>query len=161
MSTKLSQDVSIGENLRILRKRAGYSQERAAAQLELMGISMSREIISQMESGHHNIRISVLLAFKQVYEVDSFDDFFGQQEKGGDRLKQEPIGIGQNLRKLRQDAGYSQSQVAALLCERGVYMTTDIYKKIEQNKYNIRISELNALKELYQVGYGELFQTDS
>ena len=44
MSTKLSQDVSIGENLRILRKRAGYSQERAAAQLELMGISMSREI---------------------------------------------------------------------------------------------------------------------
>ena len=47
------------------------------------------------------------------------------------------------------------------LCERGVYMTTDIYKKIEQNKYNIRISELNALKELYQVGYGELFQTDS
>ena len=85
MSTKLSQDVSIGENLRILRKRAGYSQERAAAQLELMGISMSREIISQMESGHHNIRISVLLAFKQVYEVDSFDDFFVQQEKGGDR----------------------------------------------------------------------------
>ena len=83
MSTKLSQDVSIGENLRILRKRAGYSQERAAA--ELMGISMSREIISQMESGHHNIRISVLLAFKQVYEVDSFDDFFVQQEKGGDR----------------------------------------------------------------------------
>ena len=69
------------------------------------------------------------------------------------KLKQEPIGIGQNLRKLRQDAGYSQSQVAAILCERGVYMTTDIYKKIEQNKYNIRISELNALKELYQVGY--------
>ena len=67
----------------------------------------------------------------------------------------------QNLRKLRQDAGYSQSQVAALLCERGVYMTTDIYKKIEQNKYNIRISELNALKELYQVGYEELFQADS
>lgn len=47
------------------------------------------------------------------------------------------------------------------LCERGVYMTTDIYKKIEQNKYNIRISELNALKELYQVGYEELFQADS
>lgn len=81
MSTKLSQDVSIGENLRILRKRAGYSQERAAAQLELMGISMSREIISQMESGHHNIRISVLLAFKQVYEVDSFDDFSCNRKK--------------------------------------------------------------------------------
>ena len=77
------------------------------------------------------------------------------------KLKQEPIGIGQNLRKLRQDAGYSQSQVAAILCERGVYMTTDIYKKIEQNKYNIRISELNALKALYQVGYEELFQADS
>ena len=77
------------------------------------------------------------------------------------KLKQEPIGSGQKLRKLRQDAGYSQSQVAALLCERGVYMTTDIYKKIEQNKYNIRISELNALKEPYQVVYVELFQSDS
>ena len=49
------------------------------------------------------------------------------------KLKQEPIGIGQNLRKLRQDAGYSQSQVAALLCERGVYMTTDIFKRIPEN----------------------------
>ena len=61
----------------------------------------------------------------------------------------------------RSESQKTPSQVAALLCERGVYMTTDIYKKIEQNKYNIRISELNALKELYQVGYGELFQTDS
>ena len=61
--------------------------------------------------------------------------------------------------RISENAG--RTPVAALLCERGVYMTTDIYKKIEQNKYNIRISELNALKELYQVGYGELFQTDS
>ena len=163
MSTKLSQDVSIGENLRILRKRAGYSQERLQQeQLELMGISMSREIISQMESGHHNIRISVLLAFKQVYEVDSFDDLSCNRKKAvTDEIKAGANWNRSEFRKLRQDAGYSQSQVAALLCERGVYMTTDIYKKIEQNKYNIRISELNALKELYQVGYGELFQTDS
>ena len=74
------------------------------------------------------------------------------------KLKQEPIGIGQNLRKLRQDAGYSQSQVAALLCERGVYMTTDIYKKIEQNKYNIRISELAALRCIFLCEYGDFFQ---
>ena len=47
MSTKLSQDVSIGENLRILRKRAGYSQERAAAQLELMGIPTEQIRVSE------------------------------------------------------------------------------------------------------------------
>lgn len=73
----------------------------------------------------------------------------------------ESVRISENSGRTPVTASHSQSQVAALLCERGVYMTTDIYKKIEQNKYNIRISELNALKELYQVGYGELFQTDS
>lgn len=76
MSTKLTQDISIGENLRFWRKKANLSQEQVAAQLELKGISVSREIISQMELGHHSIRISMLFALKDLYKVKSFDDFF-------------------------------------------------------------------------------------
>lgn len=76
MASKINQDISIGENLRILRKQSGYSQEGFAAQLEIMEISSSREIISQIELGHHNITVRMLLALKQLYHVNSFDEFF-------------------------------------------------------------------------------------
>lgn len=74
--TKLKQDISIGNNLRQLRKNSKLSQEEVAAKLQLMGFNISREIISQMELGRYNIRISILLALKQIYYVDSFDEFF-------------------------------------------------------------------------------------
>ena len=76
MSDKLKQDISIGSNLKKMRKKAGYSQEEVAAKLELMGLSISREIVSQMELGRYSIRVSVLLALKQIYNVATFDEFF-------------------------------------------------------------------------------------
>ena len=50
-----------------------------AAKLEMMGLSVSREMLSQMELGRYNIRISVLLALKQIYNAD-FEDFFKDLE---------------------------------------------------------------------------------
>lgn len=70
MSKKLKQDISIGENLKNLRKQANLSQEELAAQLQLMGISISREMISQMELGSYSIRISILLALKTLYKIE-------------------------------------------------------------------------------------------
>ena len=62
MSTQIKQDISIGKNLQNLRKRVGMSQEQVAAKLQLRGISISREVISQMELGKYSIKISILLA---------------------------------------------------------------------------------------------------
>lgn len=76
MSVRRKRNNSIGKNLRKLRKNAKLSQEDVAAKLELMGLSMSREIISQIELGRYNIRVSVLLAMKQIYNVATFDEFF-------------------------------------------------------------------------------------
>lgn len=75
MSERIKQDLSIGSNLQRLRKKAGLSQEEVAAKLQLMGISVSREMISQMELGHYNIRVTILLALKEIYNA-TFDDFF-------------------------------------------------------------------------------------
>ncbi|RGC24845.1 XRE family transcriptional regulator [Hungatella hathewayi] len=75
MSKILNQDISIGDNLRVLRCRAGFSQEKVAEKLQVMGFTISREIISQMELGKHNIRISVLLALKEMYEA-TYDEIF-------------------------------------------------------------------------------------
>lgn len=76
MSKVINQDLSIGENLRALRKNARLSQEEAAARLQIMGVLISREIVSQIELGKHNIKVSVLLAMKEIYNVSSFDEFF-------------------------------------------------------------------------------------
>lgn len=61
--------------MRRLRVNAGFSQENLAARLQILGLPVSREIISQMELGRYSIRVSVLLALKELYHV-SFDEFF-------------------------------------------------------------------------------------
>ena len=70
MARVLNQDISIGDSLRRLRERSGLSQSQVAA-----GIPMSREILSQMERGVHNINISVLAALKDLYKT-TYDEFF-------------------------------------------------------------------------------------
>ena len=75
MSKKIKQDISIGNNLHNLRIRAGVSQEQVSAQLQLRGLNVSREIISQMELGKYSIRVSVLLALKEIYQAE-FNEFF-------------------------------------------------------------------------------------
>lgn len=76
MSDKLKQDVSIGSNLRRLRKKARLSQQDVSIKLDLLGLSTSREIVSRMECGQYSIRVSVLRALKDIYKVDSYDEFF-------------------------------------------------------------------------------------
>ena len=75
MSKKIKQDISIGNNLHNLRIRAGLSQEQVSAQLQLRGLNVSREIISQMELGKYSIRVSVLLALKEIYQAE-INEFF-------------------------------------------------------------------------------------
>ena len=75
MSKKIKQDISIGNNLHNLRIRAGLSQEQVSAQLQLRGLNVSREIISQMELGKYSIRVSVLLDLKEIYQAE-FNEFF-------------------------------------------------------------------------------------
>ena len=81
MSNGLKQDVSIGKNLKILRKKSRLTQEAASAQLEVLGIDISPDILAKIEQGRYSIKISVLLGMKQIYHVKSFDEFFdGLQE---------------------------------------------------------------------------------
>lgn len=76
MANGLKQDISIGQNLKSLRKKAKLSQREASAQLEILGVPMTEDILAKIEQGRYSVRISVLLALKQIYGVDSFDVFF-------------------------------------------------------------------------------------
>ena len=82
MAYRLKQDISIGANLKKYRKQAGLSQEAVAAKLQTMGLDVIREIISQMELGQYNIRVSVLLALVEIYNVP-IENFFADLERYG------------------------------------------------------------------------------
>lgn len=58
MSNRIIPDVGIGKNLKRLRKNAGLTQEQAATKLQLLGLSVSREMLSQMERDQYNIKVS-------------------------------------------------------------------------------------------------------
>ena len=73
------------------------------------------------------------------------------------KLKQD-IQIGSTIRKLRKKAGLTQEQVVAKLQLKGLETSRSSYSQIECGTYNIRISELAALTEFFQVDYNTIFQ---
>ena len=74
MEQRIVQDVNIGANLKKLRRRASMTQAEVAAKLELR-LYVSREIYAQIEGGSHHIRVSVLLALKEIFHA-SYEEIF-------------------------------------------------------------------------------------
>ena len=71
----LYQDVTIGSALQKLRQNAKLSQEEVASRLQVMGCNVSRPMYAQMETGTYGIKISVLIALKQIFNAE-YGDFF-------------------------------------------------------------------------------------
>ena len=75
MSQKIRQDISIGNNIRSLRKQSGLTQEEVVTRLQLKGLEISRSSYSQIECGTYNIRVSELIELSKLFNVD-FNSFF-------------------------------------------------------------------------------------
>ncbi|MBO5342344.1 MAG: helix-turn-helix transcriptional regulator [Lachnospiraceae bacterium] len=75
MSQKIKQDISIGSNIRSLRKKAHLTQEQVVAYLQLSGSELSRSSYSQIECGTYNIRVSELNMLKKLFKCD-YNAFF-------------------------------------------------------------------------------------
>jgi len=65
----------MGDNLRRLRNNAGLSQEKLCAELQRRGCDIGRTTYAKYEAGELNIRASVIVALREIYNC-SFDDFF-------------------------------------------------------------------------------------
>ncbi len=65
----------MGSNLRRLRDIAGLSQEKLCAELQRRGCDIGRTTYAKYESGELNIRASVIVTLKKIYNC-SYDDFF-------------------------------------------------------------------------------------
>ena len=72
------------------------------------------------------------------------------------KIKQD-ISIGGNLRRLRLQANLTQEQVAAKMQLEAINMSRDFYAHIENGTYNIRVSELAALRKILKTDYNDLF----
>ena len=75
MNQKIKSNSSFGKNLRKIRKMHGYTQEEIVAKLQLKNQDISRSAYAQIECGTYNIRISELVALKEIYNIP-YDDFF-------------------------------------------------------------------------------------
>jgi len=72
---KIRQDINIGNNLRVLRKNNGLTQEIVAAKMQLLGCDINRSVYSRYETGELNIRVSDFIALKKIFNCQ-YDDFF-------------------------------------------------------------------------------------
>lgn len=67
------------------------------------------------------------------------------------------ISIGDNIRTLRNTANLTQEQVVAQLQLRNLPTSRSTYSQIESGTYNIRISELIALADIFNTDFNTLF----
>ena len=75
MEQKIRRDRNMGDNLRKLRLDHDISQEKLCAELQRRGCDIGRSTYAKYEGGELNIRASVIIELKKIYNC-SYDDFF-------------------------------------------------------------------------------------
>ena len=68
---KIKQDeIRIGENIRLIRKRQGIGQTDLVRKLQLDGVMMTRETLVKIERGIQHIQASQLRAIKNALNTN-------------------------------------------------------------------------------------------
>ena len=75
MEQKIRRDRNMGANPQRLRAQYGISQEKLCAELQRRGCDIGRTTYAKYEAGELNIRASVLIELRKIYNC-SYDDFF-------------------------------------------------------------------------------------
>jgi len=73
------------------------------------------------------------------------------------KIKQD-IQIGATIRELRMERHMTQEQVTTKLQLLDLEITRSVYSQIESGTYNIRISILAGLSQVFQVDYNRFFR---
>ena len=73
--SKIRQDISIGSNIRRIRKAQGIGQTELVAMLQLHGTTMTRECLVKIEGGRQAIKASQLQAIEETLST-TYDELF-------------------------------------------------------------------------------------
>lgn len=74
------------------------------------------------------------------------------------KIKQDSICIGKNIRELRLKRKMRQTQIVALLQLEGVSITRESLVKIERGIQHVYASQLRAIRDVLQTTYDELLK---
>ncbi len=74
------------------------------------------------------------------------------------KIKQDEIRIGENIRQVRREKGIGQTELVRLLQLRGILITRESLVKIERGIQHIQASQLRAIKEELDCTYEQLFK---
>lgn len=74
------------------------------------------------------------------------------------KIKQDEIQIGRNIRAIRTARGIGQTELVRMLQLAGVPMTRETLVKIERGTQHIQASQLRGIRDALQTSYDELLQ---
>lgn len=166
MMEQNSRVLKLGDNLKRLRLKHHYSQEGLCAMLNQNSCKILRSTYSKYEYGELNVKISILIALKKLYNC-SYDEFFvgldctddTPSPSGLEQKLRRDLKIGENLKKLRLMHGYSQEHLCAELQRASCDIGRSTYSKYENGELNIRVDILLTLKKLYNCTFHDFFDT--
>ena len=75
---KIKQDISIGANIRRIRKEKKIRQVELVRRLQLEGVEISRETLVKIERGKQHIRASQLRAIRDALGT-TYDELLAEQ----------------------------------------------------------------------------------
>lgn len=76
----------------------------------------------------------------------------------GQKIKQDEIHIGQNIREIRLTKGIGQTELVRKLQLEGIEITRETLVKIERGIQHIQAVQLRGIKEVLGTTYDELFK---
>lgn len=74
------------------------------------------------------------------------------------KIKQDEIFIGKNIRRIRKEKGIRQTEKVALLQLENVMITREALVKIERGIQHIQATQLRAIKNVLETTYDELLK---
>ncbi len=77
------------------------------------------------------------------------------------KIKQDAIQLGQNIRRIRKQLGVGQTELISLLDRKGINMTRETLVKIERGAQHIQATQLRGIRDALHTSYDELLERDS
>lgn len=77
---KIRPDLDIGRNLRALRRQNKLTQDQVVAQLQIKGLKTSKSTYAKLETNRMNIKVSEIVALRQIFHSDYNAFFAGLEE---------------------------------------------------------------------------------
>ena len=91
---------------------------------------------------------------KNVDCFQSYQEGYHMEQK----IKQVDGNIGENIRKLRLEAGLKQTELVGMLQLHGVSMTRETLVKIERGIHHLTVTQLRAIRDCLNTTYDELLK---